>query len=122
MTFMCNAKKRVELKVSMLCLNFGAFFLDSRMSPSDDKKYYYGELANQVNQKSQTQYAKAKMDEEQQMRHFQHWDTYWGRPGYGAPRQQGPQKENLMKILHYPQSKSPTNVELITLERLPIKP
>lgn len=93
-----------------------------RMSPSDDKKYYYGELANQVNQKSQTQYAKAKMDEEQQMRHFQHWDTYWGRPGYGAPRQQGPQKENLMKILHYPQSKSPTNVELITLERLPIKP
>lgn len=93
-----------------------------RMSPTDEKKYYYGELASQVAQKGQIQEAKHRMEEEQQMRHFQHWDTYWGRPGYGAPKPQGPQKENLMKILHYPTSKSPTNVELITLERLPIKP
>ena len=41
--------------------------------------------------------------------------------GYGAPREgKGPQKENLMKILHYPSAKSPSNVELITLERLPV--
>jgi hypothetical protein len=27
-----------------------------------------------------------EMDEEQQKRHYQSWETYWGRPGYGAPR------------------------------------
>ena len=30
------------------------------------------------------------------------WDKFWGRPGYGAPRQSGQNKENLMKMLHYP--------------------
>jgi len=93
-----------------------------RQSPLEEKKTYYTELANQVVSKAQTSTAKARMDEEQQRQHFQHWDTYWGRPGYGAPKAHGPQKENLMKILHYPASQSPTNVELITLERLPIKP
>lgn len=93
-----------------------------RQSPNEEKKTYYTELANQVVSKAQTSTAKARMDEEQQRQHFQHWDTYWGRPGYGAPKAHGPQKENLMKILHYPASQSPTNVELITLERLPIKP
>jgi len=93
-----------------------------RQSPLEEKKTYYTELANQVVSKAQTGQAKARMEEEQQRQHFAHWDTYWGRPGYGAPKPQGPQKENLMKILHYPASQSPTNVELITLERLPIKP
>jgi hypothetical protein len=93
-----------------------------RQDPLVEKKTYYTELANQVVSKAQTSTAKARMEEEQQRQHFQHWDTYWGRPGYGAPKSHGPQKENLMKILHYPASQSPTNVELITLERLPIKP
>ena len=26
-------------------------------------------------------------DEEQQKQHFQSWETFWGRPGYGAPRE-----------------------------------
>ena len=39
------------------------------------------------------------------LRHFQQWDTFWGKPGYGAPREgKYTQKENLMKILHYPQT------------------
>ena len=45
------------------------------------------------------------------------WDlTFFGIkffPGFGAPREgKGPQKENLMKILHYPNTemKGPTNV------------
>lgn len=33
---------------------------------------------------------------------LQVWDKFWGRPGYGAPRQSGQNKENLMKMLHYP--------------------
>ena len=40
-------------------------------------------------------------DEEQQKQHFQSWETFWGRPGYGAPREVV-QKGNLMKMLHYP--------------------
>jgi len=94
-----------------------------RHSPMEDKRMYYEELAGQVQSKYEYQHAKRKFEEEQQMNHFQHWDTFWGRPGYGAPqRGKGPQKENLMKILHYPTAKSPNNVELITLERLPVKP
>lgn len=90
-------------------------------SPMEDKKMYYAELAGQVHSKRETQFAKRSLEAEQQMHHFQHWDTFWGRPGYGAPREgKGPQKENLMKILHYPSAKSPSNVELITLERLPV--
>ena len=41
-------------------------------------------------------------DQEEQRRHFQSWESFWGRPGYGAPRA-NTQKENLMKILHYPE-------------------
>ena len=41
-------------------------------------------------------------DEEQQKQHFQSWETFWGRPGYGAPREVV-QKGNLMKMLHYPE-------------------
>ena len=93
-----------------------------RTTQSDEKKLYFAELANQVDAKYHIKSAKSHMEEEQQRQHFQQWDTYWGRPGYGAPKPNGPQKENLMKILHYPASKSPTNVELITLERLPVKP
>ena len=92
-----------------------------KKSPLEEKRQYYDELAYQVSTKHHIKSEKMKSDEAQQMLHFQRWDTFWGRPGYGAPREgKGPQKENLMKILHYPSSKSPTNVELITLERLPL--
>ena len=50
-------------------------------------------------------------DEEQQKQHFQSWETFWGRPGYGAPREVprpniydddceycGDQKQNLATI------------------------
>ena len=80
----------------------------------------------------------AKEAEDQaQADHFQAWDKFWGRPGYGAPRQAGvAHKENLMKMLHYPAQvtftslgehyqhllfQAPNNLELSTLERLPVK-
>jgi len=93
-----------------------------RRSPMEDRASYYTELANQVVTKHEVNNHKQKMDAEQQRQHFSQMDTYWGRPGYGAPKPHGIQKENLMKTLYYPHSQSPTNVELITLERLPIKP
>ena len=52
-----------------------------RHSPMEDKRMYYEELAGQVQSKYEYQHAKRKFEEEQQMNHFQHWDTFWGRPG-----------------------------------------
>ena len=43
------------------------------------------------------------IDEQQQKEHYKNWETFWGRPGYGAPRDSA-QKENLMKMLHYPEN------------------
>lgn len=93
-----------------------------RRSPMEDRASYYHELANQVVTKHEVKGHKLKQDEEQSRAHYNQMDTYWGRPGYGAPKGPNIQKENLMKTLYYPHSQSPTNVELITLERLPIKP
>lgn len=93
-----------------------------RRSPMEDRASYYHELANQVVTKHEVKGHKLKQDEEQSRAHYSQMDTYWGRPGYGAPKGPNIQKENLMKTLYYPHSQSPTNVELITLERLPIKP
>ncbi len=46
-----------------------------------------------------------KNDALEQKRHFESWEQFWGRPGYGAPREGSRvQKENLMKLLHYPQA------------------
>ena len=44
------------------------------------------------------------------------------RPGNGAPRDKS-HKENLIKMLHFPENteKVPSNVELLTLERLSVK-
>ena len=63
-----------------------------------------------------------KMDDQQQRQHFQSWESYWGRPGHGAPRDKS-HKENLIKMLHFGDAveKVPSNVELITLERLSVK-
>ena len=60
----------------------------------------------QVHMKSDQKVKRRMADDELQRRHFQQWDTFWGRPGYGAPRQAGPQKENLMRSLHYPAQKA----------------
>ena len=40
----------------------------------------------QVSEKYENIMQKREADEEEQKRHFQSWETYWGRPGYGAPR------------------------------------
>ena len=42
-----------------------------------------------------------KIDDQQQRKHFESWESYWGRPGNGAPRNVA-HKENLIKMLHFP--------------------
>ena len=55
-------------------------------------------------------------EDQAQADHFQAWDKFWGRPGYGAPRQTGvAHKENLMKMLHYPAQVNYTSQLLGTL-------
>ncbi|XP_071746149.1 uncharacterized protein [Lepeophtheirus salmonis] len=97
--------------------------LPSNRNFGEDRKSYFDSLNYQVNAREHANQIEKKNDEEQQKRHFESWETFWGRPGYGAPKDgRGPQKENLMKLLHYSTTeKSPNNVELITLERLPVK-
>ncbi|XP_023345523.1 uncharacterized protein LOC111714611 isoform X2 [Eurytemora carolleeae] len=87
-----------------------------------NKQLYWDQLTGQVGEKQHKFMQRRNEDEEQQKLHFQSWESYWGRPGYGAPRNVT-NKENLMKMLHYPSTvkNMPNNVELITLERLPVK-
>ena len=92
----------------------------SARHPLDDRKRYSDTLNSQVCEKSDYNSRTRQFEEEQQKRHFESWESFWGSPGYGAPKPAGTTKGNLMKMLHYPE-KAPNNVELITLERLPCK-
>jgi len=100
----------------------GAESLYSKRNFPEEKRRYWDTLASQVTEKSDIFNRNHQLNEEQQKQHFQSWEGLWGRPGNGAPREHI-QKENLMKMLHYPTGakQTPNNVELITLERLPIK-
>jgi len=104
--------------VTKLADKKGSQFLSTR-SGHDDKRRYWDTLNSQVSEKLDYSHRHKEFDEEQQKRHFESWETFWGRPGYGAPREVV-QKGNLMKMLHYPE-KAPGSVELISLERLPVK-
>ena len=108
-----------------------------------NKQEYWTQLTGQVEEKRNAGTAGKEEEDQAQAQHFRAWDNFWGRPGYGAPRQeQGntvAHKENLMKMLHYPQQvriipvssaiiiennstfQAPNNLELSTLERLPVK-
>ena len=69
----------------------------------ENKQQYWDQLTGQVDEKKDMGCKGKVMDEQQQKEHFQSWETFWGRPGYGAPRDSA-QKENLMKMLHYPEN------------------
>ena len=68
----------------------------------DNKSQYWDQLTGQVEEKKSKGKEGKVVDDAAQAEHFQVWDKFWGRPGYGAPRQTGQHKENLMKMLHYP--------------------
>ena len=75
------------------------------------RRRYLEVLLDQVQSKMAGQMEKRKLDDDRMQTHFEHFDGYWGRPGCGAPWEgRGPQKENLMKILHYPTTKVNENL------------
>ena len=75
---------------------------------TDNKQQYWESLTGQVSEKADLGAKGRQVDEEQQRQHFQSWETFWGRPGNGAPRDKS-QKENLMKMLHYPDQSNKVN-------------
>lgn len=46
---------------------------------------YIHELGTQIVQKRHTLYLSKQIDREQCNKHFRIFDTFWGRPGHGAP-------------------------------------
>ena len=69
---------------------------------------YQNQLMGQVVEKSEIGVRDREREQAQQSQHFQSWDTFWGRPGYGAPRD-NTYRENLMKNLYYTDNKVLSN-------------
>ena len=65
------------------------------------KVEYNGVLTGQVEERQGLLAEGREIDDLQQRQHFQSWETFWGRPGRGAPRD-NTNKENLLAMLHYP--------------------
>ena len=65
-----------------------------------NKNHYSDQLSGQVSEKLSIGERGRELDDVQQRQHFESWESFWGRPGNGAPRD-SVQKENLMKMLHY---------------------
>merc|ERR1712131_250181 len=55
---------------------------------------YQHQLQGQVVEKLESGVREREREALQQNQHFQSWDTFWGRPGYGAPRD-STNRENL---------------------------
>ena len=67
---------------------------------SENTRSYYDTLADQVTARDATKVELMKSDVSEQQRHFEAWDGFWGRPGYGAPKQQGQTQVKPSFFLH----------------------
>ena len=87
----------------------------------DNKQQYWEQLTGQVSEKENIGARGKQIDEQEQKQHFESWETFWGRPGNGAPRDSS-QKENLMKMLHYPEDSNKVGIiYMISLNKFQIK-
>ena len=108
MTLKFRAKKFLKWDFDVTCkCNYRGGILSTK-HPNDDRKRYSDTLNSQVCEKSDYNQRSRQFEEEQQKRHFESWETFWGRPGYGAPKP-NTTKGNLMKMLHYPDKVNMTN-------------
>ena len=67
---------------------------------SSPSTQYQSQLSGQVVARRAGEEREREVEQVQQQQHFQSWDSFWGRPGYGAPRDQT-YRENLMKNLYF---------------------
>ena len=79
-----------------------------------NKHQYSDQLSGQVSEKLSIGARGREIDDVQQRQHFESWESFWGRPGNGAPRD-SVQKENLMKMLHYNDSEVKNVRKLLAL-------
>ncbi|XP_017482598.1 PREDICTED: uncharacterized protein LOC108371527 [Rhagoletis zephyria] len=55
-----------------------------RLATAQDMRYLH-DLNTQMSEKRQTVCAEQQMERELCSKHFETFDTFWGRPGHGAP-------------------------------------
>ncbi|XP_067142979.1 uncharacterized protein [Centruroides vittatus] len=96
--------------------------LDIRRAKTEESSEYNNFLRQQTEEKQKMlQQAKTK-EQEEIMQHQDKWDSFWGKPGNGAPlQQQQHKKENLSSLLHNPQGTTEPYVKRYTMEIVPSK-
>ncbi|KAG8177255.1 hypothetical protein JTE90_028210 [Oedothorax gibbosus] len=74
--------------------------LDIRRAKSQESLVYYSELAEQAAQRKHMRQQQKQVERAQSEKHVTTWDSFWGRPGHGAPRDpENHKKENLANLL-----------------------
>ncbi|XP_035205929.1 uncharacterized protein LOC118180955 isoform X2 [Stegodyphus dumicola] len=74
--------------------------LDIRRAKSQESLVYHNELAQQAAQRQEMRQKQKQLERAQSEKHISTWDSFWGRPGHGAPRKtENHKKENLENLL-----------------------
>ncbi|GIY47232.1 uncharacterized protein CDAR_506183 [Caerostris darwini] len=74
--------------------------LDIRRAKSQESLLYFNELAEQAAQRQQMRQQQKQIERAQSEKHVSTWDSFWGRPGHGAPiNSENHKKENLINLL-----------------------
>ncbi|GFQ89203.1 uncharacterized protein TNCT_591642 [Trichonephila clavata] len=75
--------------------------LDIRRAKSQESLMYFNELSEQAAQRKQMRQQQKQVERVQSEKHMSTWDSFWGRPGHGAPiNPDNHKKENLVNLLH----------------------
>ncbi|GFT73063.1 uncharacterized protein NPIL_27492 [Nephila pilipes] len=75
--------------------------LDIRRAKSQESLLYFNELSEQAAQRQQMRQQQKQIERAQSEKHMSTWDSFWGRPGHGAPiNPDNHKKENLVNLLH----------------------
>ncbi|XP_055925847.1 uncharacterized protein LOC129957528 isoform X3 [Argiope bruennichi] len=74
--------------------------LDIRRAKSQESLVYFNELSEQAAQRQRMRQQQKMAERAQSEKHMSTWDSFWGRPGHGAPiKSENHKKENLINLL-----------------------
>ncbi|XP_071036062.1 uncharacterized protein [Parasteatoda tepidariorum] len=89
--------------------------LDIRRAKSQESLLYFNELSQQAAQRQQMRQQQKQMERAQSEKHVSTWDSFWGRPGHGAPRNpENHKKENIDNLLNKAKETQPYVKHYIT--------